>query len=218
MAQQQIQQDQQNISNQIAVYQTNKKLIEFLDKLNPAFPTRYAHIHGSGDDGNGNRVYSLIGMVLLDYSNGTGDHTIRVTANLAPEEIAYLYEQCRQNVETIDFRRDKIFGSVEGAPERGIVTKTAFRRMSVGSDGKPRNYPWYVEVQNGSALKGRGATGGTYIQPNSYSLDATVGINLTDYDMFTLLHKVTRYIKIWEMAFGPQLLRRMMQIRTERAA
>ena len=73
------------IQNQIAIYMTNKKLCEFTDKLKPAPVEYYAHMHAQGEEqSDGFRAYSCIGVVLQDYSNGTGDKTVRVTANLSP--------------------------------------------------------------------------------------------------------------------------------------
>ena len=39
--------EQNYISRQITVYKTDKKLIEFIDKLKPAPTDFYAHIHSS---------------------------------------------------------------------------------------------------------------------------------------------------------------------------
>lgn len=206
-------QEQPQLSAQIAVYKTNKKLIEILDKLNPATVGSYAHLHADHMREDGSRQYSLLGLVLLDYSKGTGDKTVRVSANVTSEDLAYILSQLQQGKDEINFVQEKIFGSVDGVPNGGRVTKTAFRRMSVGQDGKPRNYPWYVEVQNGTALKGSAPTGGTFIQPNSYQMEAKVGINLNDHDMFALLYKVMRYVNIWEAAYGTQLLRQAIQVR-----
>ena len=77
---------QYRIQNQIAVYKTNKKLVEFNDKLKAAPVEYYGHIHAQGEKLNdGSRPRSCIGMILQDYSKGTGENTIRVMANLSPE-------------------------------------------------------------------------------------------------------------------------------------
>ena len=82
------------ISRQISVYKTDKKLVELIDKLNPAPLELYAHIHARGDDtGDNRRVYSNIGIILQDYSAGTGQNTRRATANLLPSEVAYIFNQ-----------------------------------------------------------------------------------------------------------------------------
>ena len=75
--------DEQRIQKQIAIYMTDKKLCEFNDKLKLAPVDYYAHVHAQGEkQEDGSRQRSCIGMVLQDYSNGTGDKTVRVMANL----------------------------------------------------------------------------------------------------------------------------------------
>lgn len=60
------------IDNQIAVYKTNKKLCEFNDKLKVAPVEYYGHIHAQGEKVGQSRSRSCIGIVLQDYSKGTG--------------------------------------------------------------------------------------------------------------------------------------------------
>ncbi len=88
------------IQNQIAIYMTNKKLCEFTDKLKPAPIEYYAHMHAQGEEqADGIRAYSCIGVVLQDYSNGTGDKTVRVTANLTYKKQRSVYV----NINDLDF-------------------------------------------------------------------------------------------------------------------
>lgn len=82
--------EEMRIQKQISIYMTNKKLCEFNDKLKLAPVDYYAHLHAQGEkQGDGSRQRSCIGVVLQDYSKGTGNNTIRVTANLSPEFFAY---------------------------------------------------------------------------------------------------------------------------------
>ena len=130
------------IQNQIAIYMTNKKLCEFTDKLKPAPIEYYAHMHAQGEEqADGIRAYSCIGVVLQDYSNGTGDKTVRVTANLSPGFFPFVLSRMQNDLDRFDFTEDKIFGEPD---EHGLstVTKLSVKRASVGNDGKPRNYPW----------------------------------------------------------------------------
>ena len=111
------------IQKQIAIYMTNKKLVEFNDKLKPAPIEYYAHIHAQGEKaGDGSRPRSCIGMVLQDYSNGTGEKTVRVMANLSPEFFRYALSRVQLGVEHFEFTEDKIFGKPD---ENGMsyVTK-----------------------------------------------------------------------------------------------
>ena len=108
------------IQNQIAIYMTNKKLCEFTDKLKPAPIEYYAHMHAQGEEqADGFRAYSCIGVVLQDYSNGTGDKTVRVTANLSPGFFPFALSRMQNDLDRFDFTEDKIFGEPD---EHGLST------------------------------------------------------------------------------------------------
>ncbi|MBR2383553.1 MAG: hypothetical protein IKA89_07390, partial [Anaerotignum sp.] len=103
--------EQTYISRQISVYMTDKKLVEFLDKLKPAPTEYYAHIHSFGDkDEDGVKQISCVGIILQDYSNGTGKKTVRVSANISPDEAEYIFLQVKNGVDEFRFEQDKIFG------------------------------------------------------------------------------------------------------------
>ena len=156
------------ISRQISVYKTDKKLIEFIDKLKPAPAEYYAHIHSFGDkDESGVRQISCIGITLQNYTNGTGKNIKRVSANISPDEAEYIFNQLQNGVQEFHFQQEKIFGSPD---ENGQshVTKLRIIRAINGSDGKPRRYPWYVEIANGTGEKVKKDNGGIFMKANSY--------------------------------------------------
>ena len=79
---------------QISKYQTNKKLIELVDKLKATTSENAPHIHAGKckeTTTDGKRLISCIGVKLLDYSAGTGDKTISVDANILPEQCEWIY-------------------------------------------------------------------------------------------------------------------------------
>lgn len=204
--------DDFRIQRQIAIYMTNKKLCEFNDKLKPAPVDYYAHLHAQGEkQGNGGKQRSCIGMVLQDYSNGTGSKTVRVTANLAPEFFSYALSRVSIGVETFEFSEEKIFGEPD-AQGLSMVTKTSIRRASVGQDGKPRNYPWCIMVENGRAVKEKTAMGGFHIKKGTYCKGHSVFVNINDYDFFKLMQQTSRYIAAWELTNGPKRIREAQQI------
>ena len=83
--------NEEYISNQIAVYKNSKTLVELQDKLKVASMYSYAHIHADGELAeDGRKTHSLIGILMKDYSNGTGDKAVTVTANLSPEEVKFI--------------------------------------------------------------------------------------------------------------------------------
>lgn len=199
--------EQNYISRQIAVYKTDKKLVELIDKLNPAPLELYAHIHAHGDDGeDGHRVYSNIGIVLQDYSAGTGANIKRATANLLPDEALYIFSRVQNGVETFEFHTDKIFGQPD-KDGRSQVTKLTVKRANVGSDGKPRRFPWYIEIENGTGIPQKTQIGGTYCQQNSFVSTVKVFANLNDLDFFKLFCRTSQYITAWELANAPALIR-----------
>ena len=101
----------QYISRQISVYKTNKKLVEFIDKLKVAPKKYYAHVHAMGDkDPSGNKQISCIGVVLQDYTNGTGNQIVRVEANISPSEAEYIFTQVKNGISKFEFQQEKIFG------------------------------------------------------------------------------------------------------------
>ncbi len=211
--------EEKRISQQIAIYMTNKKLVEFNDRLKPAPDEFYAHLHAQGEKVGDNRApRSSIGVVLQDYSNGTGDNTVRVYANLSPEFFAYAFSRVKIGVETFEFVEDKIFGDPD-AQGMSSVTKVSVKRASIGADGKPRNYPWCFIVENGKGVKETTQLGGVHIKKGSYKKERSVFVNINDYDFFRLMLQVCRYIDTWELTNGPKRIREVQPLlEAQRAA
>ena len=210
--------DNNRIQPQIAIYMTNKKLCEFNDKLKAAPVEYYGHLHAQGEKVEGERSQrSCIGIVLQDYSNGTGNNTVRVSANLSPEFFAYALSRVSLGVELFDFYEEKIFGDPD-KEGKSMVTKVSIKRASVGQDGKPRNYPWCVIVENGRAIKEGTQTGGVHMKKGSYQKERSVFVNINDYDFFRLMQQTTRYINVWELTNGPKKIREAMQIMEQQRA
>jgi len=194
------------ISRQIAVYKTDKKLIEFIDKLNPAPITTYAHLHAQADDaGEGRKVYSNIGIVLQDYSAGTGDKTIRLTVNISPDEAEYIYSKVKIGIKEFEFSLSKIFGKPD---ENGYATATklTITRGILDEEKKPLRYPWCVDAMIGRGIPEKNQTGGTYCQKNSFKCDKQVKVYLVDIDFFKLMNRVSSYIRVWESQYGASLM------------
>ena len=210
--------DNNRIQPQIAIYMTNKKLCEFNDKLKAAPVEYYGHLHAQGEKVEGERSQrSCIGIVLQDYSNGTGNKTVRVSANLSPEFFAYALSRVSLGVELFEFYEEKIFGDPD-KEGKSMVTKVSIKRASVGQDGKPRNYPWCVIVENGRAIKEGTQTGGVHMKKGSYQKERAVFVNINDYDFFRLMQQTTRYINAWELTNGPKKIREAMQIMEQQRA
>jgi len=203
--------EENRIQNQIAIYMTNKKLCEFNDKLNVPPAEHYAHMHAQGEKVGDSRVYSSVGVVLQDYSNGKGDKTIRVVANMSPNTFSYLLAKVSAGIENFEFSEEKIFGDPD---ENGLssVTKLSIKRASIGQDKKPRKYPWCIILENGRAVKESSQTGGIHIKSGSYKSDRQVFVNINDKDFFELMYRTVRYIETWELTYCPKVIREAKQM------
>ncbi len=200
-------------TNQICVLKTDRKLVAFYDKLRFAPPSSYAQIHANGEYSENNRkVRSLIGLHVLDYSNGTEQNqTVTTKANITPDEAEFILFRLMAGFPEFEFRQDKIFGlkDQEGYSQ---VTKLRIVRATRDYQGNPLRIPWRIEIENGRGIAVQNATGGTYMQKNSFQPRVKASINVTDLDMFKLLNRVVRYVHLWESAVAPSLIQNGKQL------
>lgn len=195
------------ISNQISVYKNSKTLVEFQDKLKVASLEYYAHIHADGEPtDNGPKKHSLIGILMKDYSNGTGDKAVTVTANISPEEAKFILSRLTAGFQEYSYSQEKIFGE-QDAKGYAKVSKVRIIRATKDAKGNARNLPWYIEVENGKGIPLKNASGGTYMKPKSFISEGKVYANLSDLDLFKLLSRVSSYIDSWEKAIAPPLIK-----------
>ena len=195
------------IQKQITKYMTTKKLLEFNDKLRLPPLEYYAHVHANGDKNSaGRNVTSLIGITMLDYSNGKGVKTVAVEANITPDELMFILMNIRKGTASFETKQEKIFGEPD-KDGKCQVTKLSITRSPNMS------YPWCIEIENGKAVKEKNAqTGGSYIKSGTYTRDANVKLNLNDYDLYKQLWRVEQYINIWGLTYVPQRIRQAKEI------
>lgn len=195
------------VSTQISVLKTDRKLVAFYDKLRFASVNHYAQLHADGEYMENNRkVRSLIGIHVLDYSNGKGaNQTITAKANISPDEAEFILSRIQAGFLNYEFRQDKIFGQKD---QNGYsqVTKLRIIRATQDYKGTPLRIPWRIEIENGKGIAVQNQTGGTYMQKNSFQSLTKTSINVSDEDMFCLLNRVVRYIHMWEATIAPALI------------
>lgn len=195
------------ISYQIAVYKNSKTLVEMQDKLKSASMNSYAHIHADGEPGaDGRKMHSLIGILMKDYSKGTGNNAVTVTANISPEEARFILSRISAGFLEFNYQQDKIFGEKDA---RGYskVSKLRIIRATKDSSGAVRKIPWYIEIENGKGIPQKNSNGGTYMKANSFVSEGKVYANLTDLDIFKLFSRTVTYIDSWEKAIAPPLIK-----------
>ncbi|MDO4275089.1 MAG: hypothetical protein Q4D16_15580 [Eubacteriales bacterium] len=206
------------ISNQICVLKTTEHLIAFYDKLRVASVYNYAQLHANGEyTENDRKINSLIGLVLMDYSKGTGQNNIKVKANLSPDVIEFIFSRLYAGFPIFEYKGDKIYGT----PDKNGYSdayRVFITRNTHGYDGTPRKNPWCIDVQNGKGIKVKNKNGGTFMQKGSFKLQSKVVIGLLDADMFVLLNRIVQYIHMWEAIISPSLItngKRMLQASLE---
>lgn len=201
------------VSTQISVLKTDRKLVAFYDKLRFAPASNYAQIHANGEYLENNRkVRSLIGLKVLDYSNGTGpNQTVTTKANISPDEAEFILSRLTAGFPTFEFRQDKIFGNCD---QEGYspVTKLRITRAVEDYRGTPLRIPWRIEVENGRGIAVQNSSGGTYMQKDSFQSRVKASINVSDLDMFKLMNRVVRYVHMWEATVSPALIRNGKQL------
>lgn len=198
--------ENQIITNQIAAYMTNRSVLSLHDKLKTASAYRYGQIHAKGEDRVNNvKIHSLIGVNLYDFSNGTGDKSIRAEYNLPPETIQFLLTRVSAGFQTFEYVAPlKIFG---GPDQNGLSTVHQMRitRNPYKKDGSPSSSPWTVYIENGRGKKATNKIGGTYMQNGTYVKDKSSYTTMSDEALFTLLKRADSYIQVFEQIEGAKI-------------
>lgn len=205
------------ISNQIAKVQTAKKCISLMDKLKVADPRHYAQLHAKGETSeNGFKQNSLIQVIIQDYSNGTGANNVKVSFNLAPEQIQFFLSRVQVGFLEFEWQADKIFGEPDA---NGLCMAQQFRiKRSVYNDrGQENRSPWNVYVSNGRGVKVQNANGGSYMKGGSYKREASAFIQLTDMDFFMLMTRADAYIRAFERYAADKVLEKGLEMFAESA-
>lgn len=192
--------------NQIGVVKTKNWLVELVDKLNLAPVEHYAHIHALPEKDDDEKIYSNIGITMIDYSGGTGDNSVIVNANISPDDIIFIYSRITAGFQDYLFRETKIFGQPD-ASGKCPATKVFIKRTPADANGTPMDNPWQFSVQNGVGIKLTNQLGGSYMKGKSWELQREVQGQMTDKDAHSLFSRAVSYIKAWELSYGPAVIR-----------
>ena len=200
-----MEQENSFINREIAVVRTQKKLIAFSDKLSMCKRDNYAKIHAESKEGVSS-FPSRIGVLIQDYSKGTGEKNNILEANLSPGAIAYIKNQLieKLSMRNIDYewKQQRIHEMKIDRNGFAPVQTLCIKRQCLTKKGEPQRNPWIISIENGVARPEKTSTGGTKINGNSYRKTNFAFIMLSEEDMFKLFWKVERYIQLWELAFA----------------
>lgn len=196
---------EKNVSHQIGVYKTGKCLVELTDSLKASVPYFPAHVHAQGtkykqnkeDKTSEKEESSLIRISMLDYSNGKGDNAVSTYFNISPYEAEFFYSRVYIGVFNFQHASEKIFGEPD-KEGKSVVTKLRILRQNE-YQGKIKNYPWTIIIENGKGVKEQNSkTGGYSCKSGTYECIAKTMINMTDVDFFCLFLKAHKAVEKWE--------------------
>lgn len=195
----------QYINREIAVVRTQKKLIAFSDKLTVCSINHYAKIHAESKEGV-HPFPSRIGILIQDYSKGTGDNNVILEANLSPGSVAYIKNQLveKLSMRNIDYewKQQRIHDMKKDRSGLAPVQTLTIKRQCMTKNGEAQRNPWIISIENGLARSEKTSTGGTKIDGKSYKKTSYAFIMLSEEDMYKLFWKVDRYIQLWELSFA----------------
>lgn len=200
---------------QMALYITNKGVLELNNKLRLCKIGEGSHLHSK--PGNGN-YESLVEIAMVDYSK---KESVFVKANVKVATIFEWYEEAKmKRANYTPPEVQKIFGSPD---KEGLcqVTKVKIQRQaSYVSHGKTvvKNYPWTISVVNGKAKKKENENGSGAIDGSTYAKEKekSVSINVNDSDFFAFMYDAVSYIKAWEAYHAPAFVEATQKFIEER--
>ena len=148
---------------------------------------------------------------MFPLSNGTGDKTVTLTANLKPTTVAFLFEMVKRYMyKAADYKwsQQRIHETKTDA-QSGLapVQTLTVERMHKASDGSPQRNPWKIQIENGYGVPQKTQNGGTQIKPKSYQRGSYAFMMISEEDMFCLFHDTQRFIELWEMAYGIKVIK-----------
>lgn len=197
-----------HMSRKIWKINGNKKVIDFNSKLIMAKPEDYANVHGSG--GKGHAPNSTIGVVLCDYTKGTGDKSVTVQFNMDVEDItllSYAYMGIAAGSPyrspLLPYIREKNNPYAQDKDGFVPVSRIEIQYQPTRSDGSVSNYPWYIAISNYEAPLSKKESGATTHVGSQARNKKTAFINVSLADFGHALIAAERYIRLWEHRMIP---------------
>lgn len=167
---------------QICVYKTGKALVEAMDMLD----------------------IEKVKLNILDYSKGTGENTVFVTANIDKVVVQILCTKVLHNVSfgtpqpngsKILISETKILGHKVDS-QTGLSPVTTLR---ISENAPTMNLKYSIYIENGFGKKNTTQTGGTSIARGSYEKKKANTILLSELDMNKFLMKLQNKILIKDL-------------------
>ena len=202
-----------NISGaqEVYVYQTSKKTLAVRNCLQLAVWDVFSRIHNpggkKGKSGKDGREFpSTLRFTAIDIA-GKGDNK-QASFNLSPKEVRLLFFRLnRLNKPSFEWSADRLHAFKKGQDGRCPMNRLTIKRIEKDSKGEPYRSPWFVKFASGTAVPVERDNGSIMAQRGSWEADSEVSVAMSDDDYFGMLSACTRFLDLWEQAYGIPHLR-----------
>lgn len=182
----------------------NRVLVAFEDNFKPAPPHEYAKVHAKKSivEGYKYKRTSLLNIIIQDYSNGTGEDNVISIYQISPSIARYIYSRIFCGHSKFYYHDEKTFGP--NLPNKATVRKLTIQRIPTTADGKPMNYPWTIEIENGTGSKEEKEDGRVICKAGSYICLKKGKKFLNDSEMFECFDLINTTLNMFELTYGRQ--------------
>lgn len=168
------------MDNTIKVYKTGKNIVDFQSFMQST--DQFYQIHSP---------FSKIKAILIDFSNGTGDARIEVSANMDVTWVKYVAKEILAGSEN-NFSFEKINKHIVSDDGRSPVSKMA---IEYNSNMKLK---WSIAVENGTGIVQQNPNGGCSCKAGSYVCDAKVKVFMSEDNMKMMFGETLDAIRDFE--------------------
>lgn len=196
------------ISQKIYKINGKDKVIDFTSKLVKAKLNDFANVHGCG--GKDHAPNSTIGVVICDYTKGTGDNSVTMRFNMDVEDMTLLYHVSNgifagtsYGSPVLPYVSEKNNPYAKGSDGYVPVSRIEINYQPTRQNGQKSNYPWYISITNYEAPLSESANGATAHVGSQARNKRSAYINVSALDFGRAMVAVDRFLRLWEHRMLP---------------
>lgn len=191
-------------AQEIYVFQNSKKTLAVKNGLQLAIWDVYSRIHNpGGKKGKSEKSGGYPSTLKFTAIEKDGDNSKIVSFNLSPSDVRLLlFKLERLRSSTFEWAADRLHAYNKSGDGRCPMYRMSISRIPANSKGESYRSPWFVKIQNGTAIPIEMDTGSIMAKKGSWKEDESVTVMLTDEDYFRCLSTCVRAIELWEEAYA----------------
>ena len=191
-------------AQEVYVFQNSKKTLAVKNGLQLAVWDVYSRIHNpGGKKGKSEKSGGYPSTLKFTAIEKDGANSKIVSFNLSPTDVRLLFfkfERLRNS--EFEWTADRLHAYNKSADGRCPMNRMSISRIPNNSKGEPYRSPWFIKIQNGTAIPVEMDTGSIMAKKGSWKEEVTVTVMLSDDDYFRCLSTCVRAIELWEQAYA----------------